>query len=330
VRADVRLRAAAADVLFPRLQGEHVGAFAVRVHRLTDEPAGQLPHQLLPYGHVTEGRSPVRQRIADRLSVTDRDVGTVVAGCFEHGEAERIRDRHEQRPDLRGPLPEGGHVLEVTEAVRLLGDHAGGFRVQFPGRVSDGAVEFHGGNFDVHRLQVRAYDLTRLRVDAPAERHVLTAGLPHRQQRRFSGGACPVVHAGVRDRQAGQFGNHRLILEGGLEYALGHLRLVRGVGGDEFTLQRQVARDARNEVFAGTAPDEAGSGPVFGGEFPQVVHDFEFRLRGADFDVRVEQFGGNVGEQVSDAVNADALQGAGDVSFGVRGVLQASSSADCR
>src|SRR5690606_34231227 len=75
VRADVRLRLAAADVLLARLEREDERAPAVDVRRLADDPAGELPEQLLAHDHEPEGGPAEAGRVAEGLAVADGDVG---------------------------------------------------------------------------------------------------------------------------------------------------------------------------------------------------------------------------------------------------------------
>ena len=124
VGADVRLRLAAADVLLACLERQHERAASVDVTRLAHEPARELAEQRLPYHHEPEAGSAERERVAERLAIADRDVGSVPSRRDQDPEAQRVDRRHEQRAVVVSCLGECGHGFEEAEEVRLLGDDA--------------------------------------------------------------------------------------------------------------------------------------------------------------------------------------------------------------
>ena len=69
--------------------------------------------------------------------------------------------------------------------------------------------------------------------------------------------APPVVEGSVGHRQPCQPGHHGLVLEDGLQDALGHFGLVRGVRGDELRPPRQGAGHRGDLVVVGAATGEA-------------------------------------------------------------------------
>ena len=107
-------------------------------------------------------------------------------------------------------------------------------------------------------------------ADAPAERH------------RLGGGGRLVEQRRVRDRQAGQVGDHRLEVEQRLEPALRDLRLVRRVGRVPGGVLEHVAQDDRRRDGAVVAQaDHRRHHLVAVGERAQLGEHVGLGLRGA-------------------------------------------------
>jgi hypothetical protein len=102
VRADVGVRLLAADVLLPGLQREDVARPAVHVQGLPHDPPGHLPHVVEARGDQPEVGSAEVQVVAERLSFTDRDVGSQLAGGRQDPERERIEDLDRAGPPVPG------------------------------------------------------------------------------------------------------------------------------------------------------------------------------------------------------------------------------------
>src|SRR5205807_8892788 len=79
VRADVRRRFAAADVLLARGEGQHVGAFAVDVDRLADQPSRHMAFERIADDHEADVRTAVLWRNTPGLSFAAGDVEAVRA-----------------------------------------------------------------------------------------------------------------------------------------------------------------------------------------------------------------------------------------------------------
>ena len=84
VRADVRGRLLAADVLLSGLEGEHVSGPPVDVDGLSHDATGEASHVVHAGGDDSEVRSPEVQVIAEHLSLADRDVGAQFARRREY------------------------------------------------------------------------------------------------------------------------------------------------------------------------------------------------------------------------------------------------------
>ena len=126
VRGDVRGRLLAADVLLAGLQGQDIGAPALDVGRLTDDPAGHAPHILRARGHEPVVRPAVRLVVARRLALADRDRAAVGPGRLEHAERDGVDVGDRQRTGVVRGGSQVGCRLEAAEEVRLLEDDARG------------------------------------------------------------------------------------------------------------------------------------------------------------------------------------------------------------
>src|SRR5205814_5608646 len=82
------------------------------------EPADQL----LLTCDEPDMRSAEARRQAQLLTLSDRDVGPVLAWRREHGEADRVDARDGQRARGMGSLREPARIHQQSEEVRLLKD----------------------------------------------------------------------------------------------------------------------------------------------------------------------------------------------------------------
>ena len=124
-------------MLLARLQREDEAAPALEVDGLADQAAGDATHQLGGHGDVAHARAAEVHRVAERLGLTDDDVGAQPARSLEQAERDRVGDHDEQRARRVRQFGHGGQVLERTEEVGLLDDDrrrvladGGGERVQ--------------------------------------------------------------------------------------------------------------------------------------------------------------------------------------------------------
>ncbi len=119
-----------------------------------------------------------------------------------------------------------------------------------------------------------------------------------------AGGA--VVHAGVGDLHAGEFADHGLELEHGLERALRDLGLVGRVAGEELAALDERVDDDGLVVAIDAGAEEAGvAGGVGFGEGAEAVDDLGLGVLARDGEVARELvLGGDGGEEVVDGVDA--------------------------
>ena len=267
VRADVRRRLAAADVLLARLQGQRVANATVEVDGPANYASGHLPDELVAATHEAEVRTARRHWNPEGLAIADRDVRAVAApfaGWHERTERDRIDHGHDEHPGSLGGIGEGVHVLEATEEVRLLDDEggivlacAGGERVRRQGAaVVEGQFHELDPLIADNGLRRRAIE----RVQRPCEEDALGLRLPIRAD-RHKAGFCE-TRAAVVNRSVGgihrrQAGDHRLVLIDDLESALTRFGLIRGIGGHELTALYQVPDRGGNVVIVGASSGKA-------------------------------------------------------------------------
>ena len=99
--------------------------------------------------------------------------------------------------------------------------------------------------------------LAAVRVDAAGDDEAAALGRAHRQVAGRGDRGGPLVEAGVGDRQPGQLRHRRLELEHHLQPALGDLRLVGRVGGEELGALGDRVDDRRHVVVVHPGADEA-------------------------------------------------------------------------
>ena len=107
-------------------------------------------------------------------------------------------------------------------------------------------------------LGVSANDLAIFRMHAARDQSAGASGEAHGHHHGFGRAGRAVVHRGVRDFHAGQFADHRLEFEDGLQRALRDLRLVGRVGGEELAARDQRVDDDRTVVVVGARAEEDG------------------------------------------------------------------------
>ncbi len=145
---------------------------------------------------------------------------------------------------------------------------------------------------------------------------------PHEQGLGQGGGA--VVHRGVDHIHAQQTGGQGLVLEDALQGALGHLRLIGGVGGEEFRAAGQAAHGFRDMMLvAAGAHQDLGVlvHPHGSGQMAHVVVEFPFALGGRQIPgAGHPAVGRHRVEQAVQAGCADGREHGGDFFGGMRQV----------
>ena len=117
----------------------------------------------------------------------------------------------------------------------------------------------------------------------------VAAGRADGHQHRLGRGAAAVVEAGVRDVEAGEPRDERLILEHDLQVALADFGLVGRVGGVELAAAGELVDDGGDEVVVAAAAEEAdfvaGVG-VLGRERRHVLREFDLASSPAESPAR--------------------------------------------
>src|SRR5256712_11103494 len=107
VRADVRHRLLAADMLLTRLEGHAERAMTFRVSRQADHPSGHLPDVLLPAREDSQERPAEVHLRPEWLSFSDDDVRSEVPRRTD----DRLRDWI--HPDDEHAVRHGSHFTEL-------------------------------------------------------------------------------------------------------------------------------------------------------------------------------------------------------------------------
>ena len=97
-----------------------------------------------------------------------------------------------------------------------------------------------------------------LRMHRSCNHRLVPPGHAHGHQHRFRRARGTVVHAGVGHIHAGQFGNHGLEFEDGLQRSLRDLRLIRRIAGQKFAALHQRVNDHRAIVAIAARAQKAG------------------------------------------------------------------------
>jgi len=242
-------------VLLAGLQGEDVADAAVHIHGLPHDPPGHPTHVVEARGQDPQVRASEVEVVAEALPLRDGDVDAELARRREHPQRHRIEDLDRLRLRRGGSRRQLLDGLEDAERVGMLDDHARNIGVDRGGenaatagldplRLVAGAASVGLECLDVARIdRLRDQDATAL----GGPRHV--DGLDE------CGGA--VVQGRVGDPHPRQLADHRLELEEDLQHALGQLRLVRGVGGEELGAPGQRPDDGGDVMVVRTGPREA-------------------------------------------------------------------------
>ena len=214
-------------------------------------------------------------------------------------------------------LGQCGHVADAAEDVGILHDHAAGLAVDHLGQCGEIglALKLRGGMNDriaveaAHRLRGRGV----VRVQAGREDRLVPFRHPSGHRDRFPAGGGTVVHRRVRHRAAEQPRDLGLELEQHLQRALGYLRLVGRVGGEELAALDQVIDGSRDVVAICPGTEEERrlpGGKVLRRELGHVPLDRHFRRvhrQALDWPGESCRFG-YVGEEVVDRLDADHIE----------------------
>ena len=299
-------------MLFSGLQAQHIGAAAFGVRGLAHDAAGQLAHVLFGGGHVAQIGATGCQRQAQRLTLAHGDVRAAVTGRFHDGQRDGVAAH-----DIHGArLMDGGaqrlRVLEQAVEVGLLHIEGGGIRRQhLPQGVGVGLAVLFGNDAQLVAGAVA--------VGADGVDHVGMGGGGHQRHPALAvtahggglgGGGGAVVHGGVGHVHAGEHADHGLILKDGLQQALAHLRLIGGVGRQEFFLGGNVLDDAGDIVVVGAgAPEDHVVHPVLRRHGADGAARLQLAHAGGDLQRPVQiHLRRHIAVQLTEGGQADGLQ----------------------
>ena len=151
-------------------------------------------------------------------------------------------------------------VLDLSEEVRILDDHA---RRVFIDRTLEilkiGIRSRARSDLDPFHIQIAAITLDHAaenRRNRAGNHNLPPAGDLDRHHHRFKKRRPAVVKARVGNLHAGQAAHRGLILVDRLKRSLRGFRLVRGIGGIEFSAGDNAVDDRRNDVVVISAADE--------------------------------------------------------------------------
>jgi hypothetical protein len=156
-------------------------------------------------------------------------------------------------------------------------------------------------------LRISGEHLAIFGMNGRSDDGITAAGNPHSHHHRLRGSCRSVVHAGVGHIHAGQFGDHGLELEDGLQSALGDLGLVRRIAGKELATLDKRIDDDRPVMTIGASAQKAGIiRRVFLSGGAKVVDDLALRLLPRHSEVAFETvFSRNARKEIVNGCRTD-------------------------
>ena len=259
VGADVGRRLVAADVLLAGRERQHETAPAFRVDRLAAEAPGHLADELLTRGEQADVGPAEGQRVADRLALAHHDVGALRAGRLDGAQRHHLgEDGDQQRADGVGLLGDGREVDQVAVERRRLDHDAGGLAR----RSRRGCPRCRSGRAAAPSTVSPAMRVTVSTVprycgcrppDSTAFRRFVTRSAISTAS---AVAVEPSYMEALATSMAGEVGDLGLELEQVLQRALGDLRLIGRVGGQELGALDEVIDARRHMVAVGAGADE--------------------------------------------------------------------------
>ena len=248
VRADVRRGLLAADVLLAGLQRQDVADVAVDVERLADDPPGHPP-DVLPCARRRSRRGTGRRSSGGCRAAAPRP-----PRCRRPARpaARAPRARADRRPgSARAPPPCAGReeLGGGSRSPKTFGCWSTTAATSSPHRPACRPGRRRCGLGLVARSPRRT--CASVSTYRGSTRSRPARARPRGPRAMFTASTSAVgavVQRGVRDLEAGELADHRLVLEQGLEHALGELRLVRRVGGVELRAARPAPTRRRHVV----------------------------------------------------------------------------------
>ena len=313
IRADVRRRLAAPNVLFARLQGQRESGLAIEIDRPADDAAWHLTHVFHARGHEPKVRSTGGQRHTQGLTIADDDIdafGAPLARRFQDRKRHGIDHGNDQRTVRMRPVGDRIYVFEQAEEVGLLdhdrrdvltcitgeracGRHSRIFRVRHDLEIELLPFRNRTRHFHIGRIHRRRHqDACRLRLAMRAHGH----------QARLGECRGSVVQRGVRDLHPREARHHRLVFIEQLQGALTRLRLIGRIGAIELATSHDRPDSSGNMVLVSACSDEIERPTVTLRARTHQAPDFHFRQCFRNPCQRLDaQLLGNLFEQRVDA-----------------------------
>ena len=232
---------------------------------LAGDPARHAADLLLGRAEEAERGAAEVEPVAERLALAEGDVGAALARRPEDAERHRVARRRpaarrapwRPRRAPRRPRPRRGSSGSAGRPRRSR---------RRPPSASAAASVTPALEPDLDDLgavadRVGGERLAAVRVDAAGDDEAAALGRAHRQVAGRGDRGGPLVEAGVGDRQPGQLRHRGLELEHHLQPALGDLRLVGRVGGEELGALGDRVDDRRHVVVVHPGAEEADLAP---------------------------------------------------------------------
>ena len=268
-RTDVRRRLLAADVLLSGLQRHAQRRAAGRVLRHADDAAGDVALVLLAGREERRVRPAVAHRNAEPLGASHGDVGPPLAGRRQQRQREQVRRRGHERACGMGALAERAIVFDLAIRGGILQQRADYARPEIE-RVGIGDHGLHAP-----RLGPRAHHGDGLWMTPFGDQEQGRGPRGHGhdgfgQVHRLRRGRGLIEQGGVRDRQGGQIGDHRLEVQQRFQPTLCDLGLVGRVRRVPARVLDDVALDhLRSERVVVPHPDVGAEQLILSGHAPQ-------------------------------------------------------------
>ena len=273
--ADVGRGLFAPDMLLAGLQAEPVRPPPARIDRNAHNAARHGALQIIAAGHEGGMRPAIAYRHAKSLRRSHGDIGPHRARFLQQAQRQKISGDDGQRLFCMKRSNLRGEILHMAIGAGILEDRAEDRRSVDLFWVADDAV-------DAQRAGAGLDHGNGLRVAVPVneERARLGLGAAFGHGHGFGRRRRLVQQAGIGNGQAGQVGDHRLVVQQRLEPPLRDFRLIGGIGCVPGGVFQNVALDRRRGDGAVIAlPDQAGHHPVLCGHLAHFRQQLVFGQR---------------------------------------------------
>ena len=114
-------------MLFAGRERQDEPALAIGIDRFAAQPARHLAHEFLAAGQKSDIGTTKGQRVAQRLTLGNHNVGAEGARCFEKAQGDDFGDDDDQQSALcMGGFGQRRDIAEVAVEIRGLNDNGGG------------------------------------------------------------------------------------------------------------------------------------------------------------------------------------------------------------